>query len=335
MSFIRRKRLVSLLLFLVSLGVYLPSLRNGFVWDDVETIERSYYVYSASSMGAMLIPPEKENKDALYYRPLVYASMVLDKALWGVAPFGFHLSNVVLNALSTVSLYWFLLLLFGNFRPAERSAAAFAAAMLFALYPMHVESVSWVSGRTDVLCGLFFFLAFMFHILSAGSIAWLAPAAAAFSLSLLSKETAVVFPAAALAFDLLNGTPGRRANVLKYSVYAGLLFLFFYIRGRAYVNLPGISSVRVAGGLSGHGELAPLAGILSAAKVVLASYMYYFTKLVFPYTFNAFTAKAPGGPVYLISAAAAFGVLALGVFYSVKKRCPACAFALLWMPLTL
>jgi tetratricopeptide (TPR) repeat protein len=334
-SFIRRKWLVSLLLFLVSLGVYLPSLRNGFVWDDVETIEQSYYIYNASSMGAMFIPPEKESKDALYYRPLIYASMVLDKALWGITSFGFHLSNIVLNAFSTVCAYWFVLLLLGVSGCERRYGAAFIAGSLFAFYPMHVESVSWVSGRSDVLCALFFFLALIFHILSLRKTGFLVLTAAFFALSLSSKEVAVVFPVTALAFDLINRSQGRKANILRYAVYASVLALFFYLRGRTYVNFPELSSVRVPGGTPVHEGVIQAAGILGAVKVILVSYMYYFTKLVFPYTFNAFTAKAPGGPANVISSVAAFGLLLLGVFYSIKKRYDVSAFALIWIPVTL
>ncbi|HSC35958.1 MAG TPA: hypothetical protein VLG45_11835, partial [Thermodesulfobacteriota bacterium] len=166
MRFLQKTWLVSLLLFLISLVVYLPSLRNSFVWDDVETIEQSYYTYRASSIGYMFVPPEKEAKEALYYRPLIYASMVLDKALSGVSAFGFHLSNIVSNALSAVLMYLFVLLLLSVFKHEEKYRAAFISGVLFALYPMHVESVSWVSGRSDVLCALFFFLALIFHILS-------------------------------------------------------------------------------------------------------------------------------------------------------------------------
>ncbi len=328
MSFIRRKPLVSLLLFLVSLGVYLPSLRNGFVWDDVETIEQSYYIYNASSMGDMFIPPVKEPKDALYYRPLVYASMVMDKALWGITPFGFHLSNIVLNALSTVCMYLLSLLLFGVSGYERKYGAAFIAGLLFALYPMHVESVSWVSGRSDVLCALFFFLALIFHILSLRKTGFIPLTTAFFILSLSSKEVAVVFPVTALAFDLINGSGGRKANMLRYVIYASVLALFFYLKGRTYVNFPELSSVRIP-------DASPVSEILGAVNVALASYMYYFTKLVFPYTFNAFTAKAPGGPAYVISSVVTFGLLALGVFYSVKKRSGVCAFALLWIPVTL
>jgi len=301
----------------------------------VETIEQSYYIYNASSMGDMFIPPVKEPKDALYYRPLIYASMVLDKALWGITPFGFHLSNIVLNALSTVCAYWFSLLLFGVSGYERRYGAALIAGLLFALYPIHVESVSWVSGRSDVLCALFFFLALIFHILSLRRTGFVVMTAAFFTLSLLSKEVAVVFPVTALVFDLVNRSKGRKANILRYVIYASVLALIFYLRGRTYVNFPEISSVRLSGGMPVHEGVTQAAGILGAVKVVLASYMYYFTKLVFPYTFNAFTAKAPGSPIYVISSVATFGLLALGVFYSVKKRSSVCAFALLWIPVTL
>ena len=335
MSFLRKKWLVSLLLFLLSLGVYLPSLRNSFVWDDVETIEQSYYMYNASSIGYMFMPPEKEAKEALYYRPLIYASMVLDKVLWGVSAFGFHLSNIVLNALSAVLMYLFVLLLLGVFEYEGKYQAAFISGVLFALYPMHVESVSWVSGRSDVLCALFFFLALISHILSLRKTGFLLLTAAGFFLSLLSKETAVIFPVTVLAFDLLNRSPGRKANILRYAAYACVLVLFFYLRGRAYINIPELSSVRVSGGMTGPEGVSRIAGALGVVKVMLASYIYYYTKLVFPFTFNAFTESAPDGLRYIFVAVMVFGLTALGAAYSIKKRKNAAAFALLWMPVTL
>ena len=301
----------------------------------METVEQSYYLYNASSIGAMFIPPEKDSRDSLYYRPVIYASMVFDKALWGISPFGFHLSNIVFNALSTVALYLFLLFLLGGFGYEKRYGAALIGGLLFAFYPMHVESVSWVSGRTDVLCALFFFLASLFHVLSSRNTAWLLPAAASFSLSLMSKETAVVFPAAALAYDILNRTAGRKESVLKYAVYACVLLVFFYLKGRAYINLPELSGVRLTGGQHSPGDVVSLAGILGAAKVVLVSYLYYFTKLVFPYTFNAFTPNAPGGLPYVVSSVAVFALIVLGIIDSIKKRSNVSAFALIWMPVTL
>ncbi|MEW6146085.1 MAG: hypothetical protein AB1598_13825 [Thermodesulfobacteriota bacterium] len=335
MSFLRKKWLVSLLLFLVSFGAYVPSLRNDFVWDDVETIEQSYYSYNASSVGYMFFPPVKETKDVLYYRPLIYSSMVLDKTLWGVSAFGFHLTNIVLNALTTVSMYLFALLLLGELGYERRHAAAFIAGVLFAFYPMHVESVSWVSGRSDVLCALFFFLAFIFHILSVKKAGFLVLTAVSFSLSLLSKEVAVVFPLTALAFDLINRSKGRKMNILRYAVYASVLALFLYLRGRTYVNFPELSSVRVPGGTAltevGDGA-AVIPGVI---EVLSVSYSYYFSKLVFPFTFNAFTESPPGGPAHLIAAALAFGLIALWVIYSIKKRRNVSAFALLWIPVTL
>jgi hypothetical protein len=334
-SFLRKKWLVSLLLFLVSFGAYLPSLRNDFVWDDVETIEQSYYTYNASSIGYMFVPPEKKTKDALYYRPLIYSSMVLDKALWGVSAFGFHLANIVLNALSSVSMYLFALLLLGELGYEGKHASAFIAAVLFAFYPMHVESVSWVSGRSDVLCALFFFLAFIFHILSLRKTGFLSLTAASFSLSLLSKEVAVVFPLTALAFDLINRSKGRKENILRYAVYASVLALFFYLRGRTYVNFPELSSVRVPGGTGVAEAGGGVAGILGVIQVLSVSYSYYFSKLVFPFTFNAFTESPPAGPANVITAALLFGLIALGVIYSIKKRNKVSAFALLWIPFTL
>ncbi len=292
-------------------------------------------MYNASSIGYMFMPPEKEAKEALYYRPLVYASMVLDKALWGVSPFGFHLSNIVFNALSAALMYIFVLLLLGVFGYERRHRAAFIAGLLFALFPMHVESVSWVSGRSDVLCALFFFLALISHILSLRKAGFLLMTGAGFFLSLLSKETAVIFPFTALVFDLLNRSPGRKANILRYAAYACVLVLFFYLRGRTYINFPELSSERVPGGPAAPEGVSWIAGALGVVKVMLASYFYYYTKLVFPFTFNAFTESAPGGLMYIFAGTAVLGATALGGAYSIWKRLNAAAFALFWIPVTL
>ena len=335
MSFLRKRWLVSLLFFLIAGGVYIPSLRNEFVWDDVETIENSYYALNASRIGSVTVPPPAENKEALYYRPLIYISMVLDKGIWGVSDFGFHLSNIVFNALSTVFFYLLVLLLLGEFKFERKDTAAVIAGILFAFYPMHVESVSWVSGRPDVLCALFFFLALIFHILSLRNPLYILLTAVSFSLSLMSKEVAVVFPFAALAFDLLSRRLWRPAGIARYAVYACLLALFLYLRGRGFINFPELSQMRVLSEVTDPARAGGIAGLLGVIKVMLVSYLYYFSKLVFPFGFNAFIESVPGGPLYIISAILVFSLIALSAWYSIMKRENVAGFSLIWILVTL
>ena len=149
MWLIEHKAFASLFLFLVSFGSFAFSLKNDFVWDDVQVIEKSYYSFKASRIKSIVIPKIKKGKNvAPYYHPVIFISIVLDRSLWGISPFGFHLSNVVVNSVSTVVFYLLVLFVLGEFGVTQRENKAFLSSLLFALDPMHVESVSWVAGRT-------------------------------------------------------------------------------------------------------------------------------------------------------------------------------------------
>jgi tetratricopeptide (TPR) repeat protein len=129
--------------------------------------------------------------------PLTWLSRLLDVSLFGMDAGKHHLVNFLLHLLNTLLL--FRLLRRGTGR---EGASAFAAA-LFALHPLHVESVAWVVERKDVLCGFFFLLALDGWIRYAerpGALRYLA-AAGLFLLALLSKSMAVTFPFLLLLFD--------------------------------------------------------------------------------------------------------------------------------------
>lgn len=316
-------------LFLISFALFSPSLGSDFVWDDVEVITKSNVSFEASNIARVIVPGIEKNKKERYYRPVIYASMVLDNGLWGVTPFGFHLSNLVFHALSTVLFYFMAVLVLNGFRVEGSGAGAFLAALLFAVHPMHVESVSWVAGRTDALCAVFLFLAFIMHILSYGRTWLLALVAAGFALSLMSKETAVAFPLLALSYDLLGRRLKDRTNIARYAVYMGILVLYFYLRGRAFVNVPELSA-----GAGGSGVSFAARG-LEPLITVLGSYLAYLNKLILPVEFNAFITNVPRGIVYTLSSMILLAALAVLGFWSVKKRENVTAFSILWVLITL
>lgn len=131
---------LTLLLLAVTAVVYLPSLRNGFVWDDrpriaenpqLETLAGAWH--SATSV------------DGAAWQPVVFASYALDAALWGRTPAGFHATNLLLHLLNVAGVVWL----------ARRTGAAQPAALLgaavFALHPVQVEAVAYLSARADLL----------------------------------------------------------------------------------------------------------------------------------------------------------------------------------------
>ena len=105
MKFFQHKALAAVLLFLIFFLAYSPSLKNGFVWDEAEVIQKYHHKFKVSKINKILIPKKIENKKQRYYRSLVFASIVSDREIWGISPFGYHLSNIIFNSTTTVLLY--------------------------------------------------------------------------------------------------------------------------------------------------------------------------------------------------------------------------------------
>ena len=82
------------------------------------------------------------------WHPLTWLSLQLDASLFGLVPWGFRLTNILLHAIDAVLLFAVFRRMTGSLWPSA------AVAALFALHPLHVESVAWICGRTDVLCTL-------------------------------------------------------------------------------------------------------------------------------------------------------------------------------------
>ena len=169
---------------------YFPALSGGFIWDDVIFTEEPV-VHAASGLRNIWLSPADIKSEAHYW-PLVYTSFWLEHQLWGLAPAGYHAVNILLHLINCL-LLWRLLR-----RLAVPGALVIAA--VFAVHPLHVESVAWIIERKDLLSALCYLSAVL---------AWIrfteAPrpgryvlALALFTAGLLSKSVVVTLPAALL-----------------------------------------------------------------------------------------------------------------------------------------
>lgn len=131
------------------------------------------------------------------YHPLTWLSLMLDAELFGNRPWGYKLTNLALHLLSTVLLLITLWLASSRFWPS------FFVAALFALHPLHVESVAWVSERKDVLSTTFVLGSMACYVKYARSLSsgWYAGFITLFAMSLLSKQMYVTLPALLLLID--------------------------------------------------------------------------------------------------------------------------------------
>jgi len=140
-----------LLLFTVTLAVYWPTVHCDFLnYDDPDYFTSNRHVLTGLTPGNIVWA--FTTGYASNWHPLTWLSLMLDAELFGRGPFGPHLTNLLLHAVNTVLLFWLLRRL-----TAATWRSALVAA-LFALHPLHVESVAWVTERKDVLSAFFGFL---------------------------------------------------------------------------------------------------------------------------------------------------------------------------------
>jgi len=207
--------------FLLTAIAFVPSLQNDFVnWDDFDSlINNSHY----QGFGLAQLHWMFTTLFLGHYQPLTWLTWSLDYLLWGKDPFGFHLTNLLIHSVNAVLLYFigrrFLQLAFSNLSNIEATyvslAAAFAA-LVFALHPLRVESVAWITERRDVLSANLLFWTLICY-LRAASVQephyarrrWMAGAMFFYVASLLSKATGMTL---AVVLIILDMYPLRRLS---------------------------------------------------------------------------------------------------------------------------
>jgi tetratricopeptide (TPR) repeat protein len=129
-------------LVLIVLAAYAPVWQAGFIWDDNQHVTESLPLRDLSGLGRIWLQPRATPQ----YYPLVHTTFWVEYHLWGLNPLGYHLVNVLLHAANALLLW----------RVLRRLAVpgAFLAAALFAVHPIHVESVAWITERKNVLSAL-------------------------------------------------------------------------------------------------------------------------------------------------------------------------------------
>ena len=138
------------------------------------------------------------SRHASNWHPLTWLSHMLDCQLYGLTPWGHHLTNVLLHAATAILLFLVLRRMTGDLWPS-----AFVAAV-FAVHPLRVESVAWVAERKDVLSGLFFMLtlgAYLGYVRRPFSLARYLAVVVLFALGLMAKPMLVTLPLVLLLLD--------------------------------------------------------------------------------------------------------------------------------------
>jgi len=272
------KSLYPIVIALAAIAVYINALPNDFVWDDRPLVIEDYHIRSAQYLDDIFTRDFFSHSDNElkygYYRPIITLSYMTDLAIWGLNPMGFHTTNIFFHTLCSLLVYCFALRLF-----CGRKEIGLIAALLFAVHPIHTESVTWIAGRTDVIATFFILSTLCLHL--RGRKYWsrsLAILCATFAI--LAKEMALVIPALIFLLELIHrdqdnrnervslstGKPWVRAlrNTIPYIVVVILYFVWRNLIVRiAYTSFAPVSLFTL---------------ILSAIK----TFWLYALKLIWP-----------------------------------------------------
>ena len=215
MTFFNSKFLLFLVgLFLLTVLVFRGVLDNGFVlnWDDLEYVTENPMVQKWPNFFEMTTSFYAAN-----WHPITWLSHALDYQLYGLNPWGHHLTNLLLHGLNTCLVFVLFVLLVGRGREGYDNGVYIGGiftALLFGLHPLRVESVAWVSERKDLLCGFFFFstiAAYCTYVREKKRLGYNL-LIFFFTLAIMSKPMAVTLPIVLLLLDVF---PLERVRLTK------------------------------------------------------------------------------------------------------------------------
>jgi tetratricopeptide (TPR) repeat protein len=332
-------------LFLLAVAVYLPTLSFSFVYDDhVQVVESRYtkswlYVprYFSEHLWAETYGTEVRGN---FYRPVFQLWLLVNYKLFGLSAPAWHLAAALLQA--AVSVLAALL----AWRVTSSFAFGFSCGLLFAVHPVHLESVAWISGAGDPLAAAFLIAAFLAHLerRAAANLCaarcWLAASLFLGALAMLAKESGAVFPLLVLAWEW---TASRPAPAPADSKLQGFSSAGWKARARdslrasapALVLLAAYLALRyvVLGGFS-HGRNLALPTLLFTLPGLLVSCLklLFWPVALSPFydspDVEAFTLRGVLLPLLLLLAAAA-----LLCRWAARDRAAAAGIAWLAIPL--
>jgi protein O-mannosyl-transferase len=246
------QRFIPLIVCLSSLLPYLGTFRFAFVYDDFQQVINNPLILSWHNLPWMFKTDVWRFSNPLlvsnYWRPLFMVWLLLNRSLFGLNPAGWHIAAVLLHTAATYACFRLVLRLGGDLMIAA------TAALIFAVHPVHIETVAWISGATDSLMALFFLLSLLaflngWEAQSNKRWIWYGLSAVSFGMCVLSKETGLVLPAVVLAYILLFRSKRHRSWTSLAEAAAVPLLLFsavalLYWIGRRYA-LSGVMHSRL------------------------------------------------------------------------------------------
>jgi tetratricopeptide (TPR) repeat protein len=277
----------AIIILAVSFGVYLNALFNGFVYDDEFLLLQNPWLRDARHIPEIFLSDMwafRLKEATNYYRPMFHIFYMSDYYIFGLRPWGFHLTKILFHMGSSLLVFLMASTIIsrhgGGNTKTYKESVPFAAALLFATHPIHTEAVL---GITEVSLAFFYLLSFYLYVRADVAGRGIPVTSVVFFfLAALSKETALTLPILLFAYDysfkrdsVLHPTPGTFYLLLKrylpYLVVAGIYFIL-----RMYA-IGGFAPVKV------HAELSGYEYFIN----VFPLFAQYLGKLILPVNLNA------------------------------------------------
>jgi protein O-mannosyl-transferase len=340
-----RFALIMLFLCLATIIVYARTAYSPFfMTDDDDYVVRNIHVASGLSFSS--IAWAFTTFHAGNWHPLTWLSLMTDSQLFGTNPMGYHLVNVALHTANSALLF----LLFRSMSGALWRSALVAA--LFALHPLHVESVAWIAERKDVLSGLFWILTLLCYTayVKQSKRSMYLLSLALFALGLMAKPMLVTIPAVLLLIDFWplkriripffadsNAAGAPASTVIELTRLRDLV-----VEKIPFLALATISSVVTFYAQSHAGAVAALNRLALSDRISNAfwSYIGYVRKMFFPYDLAVYYPLVPvpywqsgcaaimlcGGAIIVVRQARTRPYLAFGYFWYIITLLPVIGF---------
>ncbi len=274
----------------VAVVLYFPALHNAFIWDDPLVLRQLQAIHSVRDLFILpaIIPH-------FYFRPLIFLSYLIDRELGAGTPLAFHASVVAVHALNT-----FLVGVLASRLYPSNWLVAIGSAVLFAVFPTHVESVAWMAGRSDVIACAFV-LGTVLLFMNGGERGRYLLGGLTFLLGLLAKETALT---GLCLIPLLDWLRARRLHWRRYLPLVAASVAYFLLRRQALGQFGG-------GTVTGAG--APQLG-----SDLMRALGFYAVQAVMPWRLCAYIPQVPAGWDYAVIGCAV--LLASGTYVAWQAR---------------
>lgn len=331
----KRKLLLALLLIgIAAFLAYANTLENEFVFDDHKIIRDNTSIRSLSNVPGIfrnmfVYQPLKGQGTKIdpSYRPLRYLSYAIDYQFTGLSPTGYHISNILYHIIASFLVFLLLRRLTRHF------GVALGVTMLFVLHPVHTEAVAYLTGRKDVLCAIFYLLAFLAFLKyrDQPKLKYAVLLPLCFALAFMAKEMAITLPAVMMLYDL-----GRWFRRSKGGIKEFLRSLFSGANLAVYVPTVVLALLFSAAALllknpAGMGEewIGYWGGSLYVSTLTMFRGVFHYMRLLFiplgltaDYSYNAFpVSQSLFNPVATLLSMLVLGfILVVGAYLLARRR---------------